>query len=103
MKRLYKAGNLQQAQLIADLLRDAGISCHIMNESLQTGVGELPFTEVWPEIWLHDDRDSERALTLIRAFEQQPEPAGDGLTCRKCREHNPPGFEVCWNCGRNLT
>ncbi len=100
-RKLRSAASLQEAQLLADLLRAAGIDCHIMNEHLQGGVGELPFTHVWPEIWIVDEADREHALAVIQDFERPASGNGGGI-CPHCGEDNPPAFEICWKCGRAL-
>ena len=50
MKKLYTAGDIIEAQLLNLLLKAQGISSLIKNEGLQSGVGELPFVETWPEV-----------------------------------------------------
>ncbi len=99
MKRVYIAANLQDAHLLADQLKDAGIACHVFNENMQGGLGELPFTHVWPELWIVDERDEDEALALVRAFER-PSPEGPPWTCPRCLEENPHNFAVCWHCGQ---
>jgi hypothetical protein len=100
--KIRAASTLQEAQLLVDLLRAAGIECAIMNEHLQGGVGELPFTQVWPEIWIVDDTERERALAVIAEFERPVTGRGGGA-CDRCGEDNPPAFEICWKCGHALT
>lgn len=102
MKRIYTTANLQEAYLIMHMLGDAGIQCHIFNEDLQGGLGELPFTHIWPEIWIVNETDGKRALDIIHDFEHSAVNDAGGV-CRSCGEDNPSTFEICWNCGRNLT
>lgn len=98
MKRVYIAANLPDAHILAHQLEELGIACHIFNENMQGGLGELPFTHVWPEVWIEDERDENRALELIRAFER-PAAEGSSWTCPRCLEENPHNFAVCWRCG----
>ena len=95
MKRLYSAADLQQAHLLAQRLREAGIPCHVFNEHLQGGVGEIPFTHAWPELWLEDAADEDRARAIVAAFEHPP-PAGPPRRCPACGEENPGNFQSCW-------
>ena len=99
MKRIYSAADLPQAHLLAHRLREAGIACHVFNENLQGGVGEIPFTHVYPEIWLEDETQEEQARAIIEAFEQSA-PEGPPWICTGCGEENPEGFQSCWACGR---
>lgn len=98
MKKLYSAANLPDAHIVRDLLVQAGIQAHVFNENAQSGIGQLPFTEAWPEVWVSEDRDLGRAQEIVRAFERAPE-AVDSIRCTGCAEDNPGSFQLCWNCG----
>ncbi len=104
MKKIYSAADLPEAHLISHLLARAGIAHHIFNENLQGGVGELPFTHIWPDIWVVDDADAEQAGALIREYEHSAsQGGGEPRCCPACGEENPPTFEICWRCGTSLT
>lgn len=100
MYRIYSASNLQEAHLLAGLLQQEGIEVHVLNENAIGGMGEIPFTQAWPEIWLEDERDRARAEAVIRRFERPSESAP--IHCPTCGEENPGSFEICWNCGGQL-
>ena len=100
MKRCYQCASLVEAQLAVDLLRVAGIDARIFNSNAQSGLGEIPFTQTWPEIWLLDDADYARARALLESIERS---AGTGsVRCPACGEDNPRSFELCWHCGADL-
>ena len=98
MIRFYTAGSLPEAHLLLHRLQDAGIEAHVFNQNAQSGVGEIPFTHAWPEIWLADAGDVSRARAVVDAVEHPPAPAPD-WTCQLCAEVNPGQFELCWSCG----
>lgn len=98
MKKVYSAANLSQAYLLSHLLEQAGIAHYISNEYLQAGVGELPFPDTYPAVWLFDAGDYARARSVIEGFEQASTRQGV-WRCGACGEDNPPTFELCWNCG----
>lgn len=100
MKRLYQAGDLPEAYLVADLLRQEGVEVCIMNEHARGGMGDLPFTETYPEIWLVRERDVERAQQILGAYHNARTVAP--VQCPKCREENPGNFETCWQCNATL-
>lgn len=102
MYRIYSASNLQEAHLLAGLLRQEGIEAHVLNENAVGGMGEIPFTQTWPEIWLEDERDRSRAEAVIGAFEQRSDSGLPSVRCPSCGEENPGGFEICWRCGTAL-
>ncbi len=98
MERLYSAANLPEAYLIRDLLAEVGVRTQILNENAQGGVGEIPFTETYPEIWVERKNDMERARRVITEYESRSVSAGY-VDCPRCGEQNPENFETCWHCG----
>jgi len=100
VERFYRAGDLIEAELLLGLLGAAGIEARLFNSHARGGMGEIPFTETWPEIWLDDERDRERARRVLHEF-QRPAPRGS-RRCPSCGEENPAGFELCWQCGQTF-
>lgn len=98
MERLYSAANLPEAYLIRDLLAEVGVRTQILNENAQGGVGEIPFTHAWPEIWIEREDDLVRARQVIVEYEARGVPT-DHVDCARCGEQNPENFETCWHCG----
>jgi hypothetical protein len=101
MLKLYAAANLQEAQLIAGMLAYAGIESQLFNQHSQGALGEIPFGETYPEIWLVDERDLDRAQKLLNAYERPVDTAQEAV-CRVCGESNPANFSLCWQCGEPL-
>ncbi|MGH8728505.1 MAG: putative signal transducing protein [Burkholderiales bacterium] len=102
MKRVYSAANLPDAHLVLHLLTSEGIAARVLNENLQGGLGDIPFTHTYPEVWVDDERDFARARALIKARDLAPADIGT-IACPKCGEENPRNFQLCWNCGKGLT
>lgn len=102
MYRLYQAANLQEAHLLLHQLADADIRARIFNEYAQGALGDIPFPNAYPEIWLYDEGDLEAARDIISQFEHRPAPQGT-LRCPTCGEENPDNFETCWHCGTTLS
>lgn len=98
MKRLYSAASLAEAYLLRDMLSDAGIRARVLNEHAQGGLGEIPFTHTYPEIWIERDHEMERAQKLVGEFEARHE-SEVYVDCPRCGEQNPENFETCWHCG----
>lgn len=101
MQKLYSAANLQDAYLLLHRLERAGIEARVLNEHAQGGLGEIPFTHAYPEVWLTEPADVERACAVVEEHERAITPA-TSRTCRFCQEQNPGGFELCWRCGAPL-
>ena len=102
MERLYSAANLPEAYLVRDLLAEVGVRAQILNENAQGGVGEIPFTQTYPEIWIEREDDMERARRVITDYESRSVP-NTYIDCPRCGEQNPENFETCWHCGIPLT
>ncbi len=98
MQKIYSAATLPDAHLVRTLLAHAGIEARVFNENAQGGMGEIPFTHAWPEVWIMDESAGPRAREVIRLFER---PGMDlpTLRCPSCDEASPGNFELCWNCG----
>lgn len=101
MKKLYCAANLPDAHIVLHLLEEAGIEARVFNENAQGGLGELPFTHVYPELWLMNERDFGRAREIVEAHEAPPRDLGS-VRCDGCGEDNPHNFQMCWQCGATL-
>lgn len=100
MKRAYTAAHLPDAHLLAHTLETHGIRTHVFNESLQGGFGELP--QIYPEVWIVDEQDWERARALVENFERDVTASEGVVRCGQCHEDNPSTFEICWQCGAVL-
>ena len=101
MVRLCTAANLPEAYLLLHQLKAAGIEARVLNEHAQGGMGEIPFTQTYPEIWIMHESDAVSARKIIVALTQAP-VSRRAIRCHACAEINPPGFEICWHCGQIL-
>lgn len=102
MLRLYRAANLPEAHLLMHLLQHSGIAAHVFNENAQSGVGQLPFTETYPEVWIEREADLQRAQTIASGFDRRGSDSLTERACSDCGQSSPGVFEVCWNCGASL-
>lgn len=100
MKRVYLAANLPDAQVAVDVLAVRGIRAHIFNANAAGGLGELAATQIWPEVWVNDDEDTEQAMQLLKEIHSAVDAGSKH--CPQCDEENPGNFLSCWNCGQAL-
>ena len=101
MQRIYSAASLPEAHLVRGLLEAVGIEARVFNEFAGGALGELPFAEVAPSVWIGESRDLERARQVIARYEQPA--AAPGITrCGACGEESPRDFSICWQCQRPL-
>lgn len=80
------------------LLESNGIKTFMRNEFGSSVVGELPFVEVVPQLFVLEEKDLPRAreLLLIELPQQQ---AGEDWTCPECNAEVEGNFSRCWKCG----
>jgi hypothetical protein len=97
VKLVARADHPLQAAIWADTLRAAGIRCEVRNTALSGALGEIPFLECAPQLWLVDDADETRARSILHALKQPV--SGAAWCCATCGEESEPQFGSCWKCG----
>jgi|GEM_PF-713661 len=103
MKRVYSEPSPIFIYQIKDLLEEKGIHAIIKNEHLSGGVGELPPTEVWPELWVVNKEDKTPAKRLVDEFMSSVKSSSTSWKCPKCSEDIEGQFNICWHCGQENT
>jgi len=101
MKKVTASESLITINHYKNLLESEGIATRLKNEHLGSIVGEMPFVEVWPELWVINDLDYDRAKQLIVAAISDESPKTP-WKCSKCGEESEGQFAACWNCGALL-
>lgn len=99
MERIYSEHSPIFIYHLKDILEEKGISTIIKNEFLSGGVGELPPTEVWPELWVVDKGDGDAAQKIVQEFIESTRSLARDWVCAGCGEQVEGQFRVCWNCG----
>lgn len=98
MRKVHTAESLVEVAHLRNLLQAAGITSYVRNERLAGALGEIPFLECWPELWVVESGQSLRARALIDEA-LHPAPASDDWQCPGCAETIEGQFALCWNCG----
>lgn len=101
MKKLYTFSVADQAQagLLKDLLEQEGVACLIRNEQLFSALGEIPFLECAPELWVVDNEVWPRAKNLLNGWLKKDNTSAE-WQCPSCGEHLEGQFGSCWKCGK---
>jgi hypothetical protein len=99
MKRVFSSETLAEVVHYQHVLEQNGIGCTIKNEQLSGALGEVPFLECLPELWVLRDQDLEAAERLLTEL-RRPVSGGKPWRCRHCKEDNDAAFAACWNCGQ---
>ena len=99
MKKVYTHENRVLVGNAQNLLEQQGIACEPRNFFAQSAIGETSTIDAWPELWIIDDTDYERACNILEhALSDANEPE---WLCARCGEANDASFELCWSCGHD--
>ena len=96
MKKLTSSESIITINHYKNILAAEGIKSEIRNEFLGSIMGEVPFIETWPELWIVNALEFDRAQQIIE--EVEAETPAEPWKCRQCGEENEGQFAVCWKC-----
>jgi Putative prokaryotic signal transducing protein len=99
VKRIAIADSLAELGHFRDMLEQDGIVCVVKNAHLSGALGEVPFLETWPELWVMRDEDAPRAKHLLADL-RAPADKAPPWRCRHCDADNDGEFAACWSCGQ---
>jgi len=97
MKRVYSAANLIDAAHWANVLASHGIEAQLRNTTLGGGLGELPFVETWPQVWVADEQEL-HAKRVLESATAGPPRSAEAWRCERCGEFIDGQFDACWKC-----
>jgi hypothetical protein len=100
VKRVASHESLAYLGHLKNVLEQSGIACLLRNEQLSGALGEIPFLECLPELWVLYDDELDAAQTLLDELRPSSAPAAPAWRCRDCGESNEGQFAACWSCGR---
>jgi len=102
LRKVHTAESLVEIAHLRNVLESAGIACVVRNDRLGGVVGEMPFLECWPELWIVESGYLLRARALLE--EALGARTGGGVwRCGRCGESAEAQFTACWNCGTART
>ena len=98
MIKVYENFDITQVGAMQSILESNGIRTHIKNYYSAGALGELPFVEICPQLYVLEESDVPRAKRLLQVDQPEGEKASDWV-CPKCETENEGQFQGCWNCG----
>ena len=98
MKKVTAVDSIITINHYKNILTSEGIPSFIRNEHLGSIVGDLPFQDVWPQLWVENDLDYDRARQLIDTNQMMDESPKSTWLCKSCNADNEGQFAACWNC-----
>lgn len=99
MNKVFTADNIVEVGLMRSFLEQNDIPSELRNHHTSSLLGEVPFTSVWPELWVADN-DSIEAVELISQLKRK-DVSGPDWVCQSCNEANPVNFDICWQCAKS--
>ncbi len=97
--RTFSHNERPLAGLLQEILAAEGINCLLRNEQLSSAIGEIPFVECCPELWIIDDEAYPRARLFLDAWLSNDAQELRAWTCPSCGERCEGQFNACWLCG----
>jgi hypothetical protein len=94
MELVYSNDQLLMVNNVKNLLQSANIDSQLKNEFLAGGAGDLSPLDTWPELWV-DEQDVDKAKAVIDNMNNDSSVV---WSCGECKEENPAGFDICWQC-----
>jgi hypothetical protein len=97
VQRIAYYETLVAATHVKNVLEQAGIACLLRNVALSGGLGDIPFLDCLPEVWIVKDEQAARARSILA--ELGTSEGGEPWRCAQCSELNEPQYAACWRCG----
>ncbi len=98
MIKVFENFDLSRVGQLQSLLESHGIRTFLKNQFSAGALGELPFVEICPQLFILEERDLPEARSLIE--EQVPDPSLGDWICPECGAAVEAPFVQCWQCGK---
>jgi hypothetical protein len=103
LRKVHTADSILEIAHLRNVLESEGIACVIRNDRLGGAIGEIPFVECWPELWIVENGYAIKARDLIAAVHGAGAVRGEDWQCERCGERIEAQFEECWHCAAPAT
>ena len=98
MIKVFENFDFSRVGQMQSLLESHGIKTFIRNQYGSSVMGEVPFVEVVPQLFVLRDRDVQRAIELLQLDLPDDAPGSDWI-CPECGVDVDGHFHRCWKCG----
>lgn len=102
MKKVLTSPESAELGLFQNMLTEANIPCEARNVNAY-GFVVLPGSPFFPELWILNDEDYDKAHDLIEEFQHPSLGVAGVWQCSKCSEQLGSQFDSCWQCGTRRT
>jgi hypothetical protein len=100
MIKVFENFDFSRVGQMQSLLESHGIQTFMRNEYGSSVVGELPFVEVVPQLFVLEQKDVARAKELL-LLDLPMETSDEDWVCPECGIDIEGNFSGCWKCGMN--
>ena len=100
MIKVFEDFNFSRVGQMQSLLESHDIKTFLRNEYGSSVVGELPFVEVIPQLFVLEEKDVAQARELLQ-LDLPMEGSDDDWVCPECGVDVEGNFSRCWKCGVN--
>mgnify|MGYP000191595336 CR=1 FL=1 len=101
MVKIYVSNSLIEVETRKEILEQEDILCIVKNQQGSSLAGEVPFAEVFPELWIINHDDFSRAQEILEKWEETSSPVASSWMCLSCGEQHDGEFTTCWKCGED--
>jgi len=98
MIKLFVSQILVEVESLKEMLEQQDIPCTIKNQQGSNLAGEVPFAEVFPELWVLNNEDFPTAKELLHDWQEAQPAETTPWTCSQCGESLTKEFTTCWKC-----
>lgn len=98
MIKVFENFSFSRVGQMQSLLEAHGIKTFIRNQYGSSVMGEVPFVEVVPQLFVLEEQDVARAHELLELDQPRAAEGGDWV-CTECSAHVDANFNRCWKCG----
>ncbi len=98
MIKVFENFDFSRVGQMQSLLESHGIKTFIKNQYGSSVMGEVPFVEVVPQLFILEEKDLARAKQLLQLDLPVNESVEDWI-CQKCSTDVEGMFYQCWKCG----
>lgn len=98
MFKVYENFDITRVGRMQSLLEANGIATFVKNLYSSGALGEIPFVEICPQLYVLEEGDVARAKSLLQV-DLPPENQASDWACPECGIDIEGQFENCWKCG----
>jgi hypothetical protein len=98
MIKVFESFDFSRVGRVQSLLESNGIPTFVKNQFASSVMGEVPFVEVCPQLFILNRDDLADAQQLI-APELEQQPVRADWRCAACGAEVGGEFALCWSCG----